>query len=297
MAKELKLPTLLVISDNPSIRFWVKKNLDEQFFIIQAGTRQEALQSLSARLDFIILDDAFEDCDPFDLSKEIRTLTQKNLIPLFLITGRLKKSFRDKAALFGVNDFLNSSLDLEEWQAKFAIGQRALSIREKTEGLSASIPVPQINGSSKSFKNQFVLNSQALHLLTMAKNEKKPVAILYVQVNDWVKITKQEEVKQEFSKFLQTFLQKQDVLLSSQEGNWILLLADKTTDAARKMAEEIRKIIQKKSFQATFLTLSMIISTVEASEKGFNKMIDSVVKSLKTHAQTDRIISIDQEPL
>jgi len=57
MAKQIKLPTLLVVTDNPSIRFWVKKHLDEQFFVISAENRREAIGAMNARLDFIILDE------------------------------------------------------------------------------------------------------------------------------------------------------------------------------------------------------------------------------------------------
>jgi PleD family two-component response regulator len=143
MSKQLKLPTLLVIADNPSIRFWVKKHLDDQFFILSAEGRQEALEALSARLDFIIIDAALEDCDALALCKELSQLTQKTPISILLVTGRLKKSFRDRALASGVTDFLSDQLDLDELETRIYEGLKAALIRQKTEDLGLSIQPPK----------------------------------------------------------------------------------------------------------------------------------------------------------
>jgi len=143
MSKPLKLPTLLVVADNPSIRFWVKKYLDGQFFILSAEKRQEALEALNARLDFIIVDSNLEECDALVLCKELSNLTQKYLVPILLVTGRLKKSFRDRAIESGVTDFLSDQLDLDELKMRIETGLKAAASRQKTEDLGLSIKVPK----------------------------------------------------------------------------------------------------------------------------------------------------------
>jgi PleD family two-component response regulator len=142
MSKQLKLPTLLVIADNPSIRFWVKNHLDPQFFVLSAETKQQALDALNANPDFIIIDAAFEECDPLDLCKTLSQFTKKQLIPILLITGKLKKSFRAQATEAGVNYFLSDQLDIEELQARLAEGLQAAAVRHKTETLGLSIKLP-----------------------------------------------------------------------------------------------------------------------------------------------------------
>ncbi len=143
MSKPIKLPTLLVIAENPSVRFWVKKHLDHQFFVIPAEKWQEALEALNARLDFIIIDSALEECNALELCKELSKRTQKNLVPILLITGRLKKSFRDRALESGVTDFLSDQLDLDELETRIATGLKAASIRQKTEDLGLLIKAPK----------------------------------------------------------------------------------------------------------------------------------------------------------
>ncbi len=160
MSKQIKLPTLLVVADNPSIRFWIKKHLDDQFFILGAETKQEALDALNARLDFIILDASLESCDALELCKELSNLTKKNLVPILLITGRLKKSFRDKALQCGVTDFLSDQLDVEELEFRIAEGNKAASMRQKTEDVGLGIQPPKLFGGSLKNKKVAKKNSK-----------------------------------------------------------------------------------------------------------------------------------------
>lgn len=139
MSKPITLPTLLIVTDNPSIRFWVKKQLNEEFFILNAESAQEALDALNARLDFIIVDAAFEKCAALDLCKQLSQLTQKWIVPILLVTGRLKKSFRDRAIEAGVTDFLSDQLDVEELKMRIAQGRKTASARQKTEDIALKL--------------------------------------------------------------------------------------------------------------------------------------------------------------
>lgn len=301
MSKQLKLPTLLVVADNPSIRFWVKKHLDERFFVLSAETQQQALQFLNTRLDFIIVDSDMEDCDALELCKMLSQMTQKYLVPILLITGRLKKSYRDQALQSGVTDFLSNQLDVEELETRIDAGLKAASARQKTEDVGLTFKLPQIPSNSTYLKNKFLLNDQALRLLAAAKEEKTPVALLLMRIDDFEKIENRQEIAPLFSEFVNQFLREKDLLIPASEGGFILLLSNTPTETARKVAEKLRANIQKHPFHTKNgtqnLTVSIVISSLEASAQGFNKMIDSAVKSLKAHSETNLIISIDPEDL
>ena len=130
---KIKLPTLLAITDNPSVRYWIKKHLDEEFFIIDATKKSSAIVAAqTASLDFIIVDSELEDCDPLELCGELRRIL-RTLTPILLITGRLKKSFREEALQAGVTSFLADQLDFEELQSRIEEGTKAASLRQKTE--------------------------------------------------------------------------------------------------------------------------------------------------------------------
>lgn len=137
MAKRLFLPTLLLVTNNPSIRHWIKKHLDDQFFILEAKEAPQVMEAIrTSPLDLILLDTELEGV--LDLCKEMRKALYRTLTPILLITGRLKKSFREKALEAGVTDFLSNQLDLEELQMRIAAAKRAQELREKTSGLSQS---------------------------------------------------------------------------------------------------------------------------------------------------------------
>ncbi len=293
MSKNLKLPTLLVASENPRVRFWIKKHLDDQFFIIGAENEQEARAALTSRLDFIIVDAAFENCDPFELCKDLRKMAP--LVPILLVTGRLKKNFRDKAHEAGVTDFLSDQLDVEELFIRIQSGLKTATVREKTEGLSFAIkglPKP----ANSSLKNKMVLNDQGLKVLAEAKKNKTPVALLFLQIDNFEKWENKEEIFHSLGKFIQDLLREKDVLIPSTDGRYILLLHNTSPESGKKVAERLREKIGTHPFSAIRkLTVTIAASSLEASEKGFQKMIDSAIKSLKTQSDTDLIISIDEE--
>ena len=77
------LPALLIITENPSIRFWVKKHLDNRFFILDATEKGEALTVvLDFPLNFIILEARWTQCaselgDENGPSRHLRRFTIK----------------------------------------------------------------------------------------------------------------------------------------------------------------------------------------------------------------------------
>lgn len=140
MSERLKLPTFLVVTENPTVRVWMKKHFDEQFFIVDASTESETLEKMrNTDFDFIVVDSAFEDCDALQLCKKIRQLS---ISPIFFITGRLKKSYRAAALKSGVTDFLQEDLDAKELKACIETAKQALETRTKTSGISSRISKP-----------------------------------------------------------------------------------------------------------------------------------------------------------
>lgn len=292
MGKKLKLPTLLIISENPQIRFWIKKHLDSRFFILNAETESEVWKALFSNLDFVIVDASLEDCDPLNLCLELRKKNQ--LVPILLITGRLKKTFLDKAHRAGVTDFLSNQLDLDELDAKIEVGLKTATAREKTEGLGAFIKgLPK--AVSNSLKHKMVLNDRGLKLLAESKTKGHPVSLLYLRIDNFAQWENPDEIYQSLGKFIQKLLRAKDVLIPSADGRYILLLHNTIPEAGKKVAERLREKINAYPFSAIRkMTVSIAVTSMEASEKGFKKMIDSAVKSLKMN-DANLIISLEEE--
>ncbi len=299
----LKLPTLLAVTDDAAVRFWVKKQLDEEFFIVDAPKKHSALSAAqTTSFDFIIVDSELEDCDALELCRELKQIL-RTLTPILLITGRLKRSYLDAAKEAGVTDFLNNQLDPEELRMRIQTIRKSHSLREKTQDISNALAPKSDDPSSGTLKNRVLIHNQAIHALKQAKKEGVPVAALMIRIDRFDELQNrigngmQQQVIKPFTDLTQPLLSSTDFLVPSSEGRLIILMKNKTPEQGRALAERIKNDLSRQSFQTEegplHLTVSIVVSSLEANEIEFNRMVDSSFKALKK-AQ-DLIISIDKE--
>lgn len=301
---KLKLPTLLAITDNPAVRFWIKKHLDEEFFIIDASKKHAALTvAHTTAFDFVIVDSEFEDCNAIDLARELNQIL-KTLTPILLITGRLKKSYLDAAKEAGVTDFLSNQLDPEELQTRIATIRKGHSLREKTQFASSALSQQKRDRSGTYLKNRVLVQSQALKILKEAKKEGVPITALILQIDHFDELQTRfenliaEKILIPLADLISRLLKKTDHLIPSTEGRFVILMTSATVENGRALAEKMKKEIHTQisipnESGPLHLTASIVVSSLEGTETDFNRMVDSSVKSLKK-AQ-DLIISIDTE--
>jgi PleD family two-component response regulator len=297
--ERFQLPTLLIVSDNPPVRYWLKKHLEKQFYIIDAAKKARALEVVQyTALDFIIVDSGFEDCDALELCRALR---QFNLLtPILLITGRLKKTYRESALDAGVTDFLFDQLDSEELETRIATGLKAAELRHKVAGLSGHIPIARPELSSEYFKNKFLLQTQALELLANAREHALPVTLVILRIDQYPKLVG-KEILLPFSELLNENITEKELLIPINDGQYILLLCQ-NLEGGKKTAVKIREKIQERHFDTEKgplrVTATFAISDLEDSNKSFNEMIDSAVKALKqADTVTNTILSIEKRSL
>jgi diguanylate cyclase (GGDEF)-like protein len=297
MTEKNKFPTLLLISDNPSIHHWIKKHLENRFFIIDAPTKQIAIEiAQSTALDFIILDSFFEDCDSLELASQLRQINLS--IPIFLMTGRLKKSFRDDALDSGVTDFLNDQLTVEELETRFAAGKKTAAMRKKTSEISFQIKSPEQTLAVDFFKNKLLLNQKALLLFDEVKKKKESITLLLVRIDHFDELPTREFLSP-LQERLNACLQAEDLLLSAPNGIFIILLPHTSIKDAHDIAEQLRKSVQQKPFDipkhSLNLTISIAVSPLEANESQYKKTVALANQALNEQQNaTNSIISIDK---
>lgn len=308
MAKAFQTPILLIIADNVSVIAWMKRSLSDQFFIIEATRRAQALSIVqNTPLDFIFLDSAFEDCDPFKLSKEIRKISQNQWTPIFLITGKLRKSYREKALDAGVSDFINSEFDIDEIETRIATEKKAASLREKTGEASSILKQTGKEFSKSYFKNKLLIHDQALRILTAAKIENIPLILLVLQIDHFDEFIKEEgfllseQILSQCSNILEDELKEPQLLIPSTNGKFFILLPNCTSEQGKVFAEHLQKVVQKSRFTSkkgySHLTLSIALSPLKATENSLNQMIEAASKALGEKISKSLIISLDQEIL
>jgi diguanylate cyclase (GGDEF)-like protein len=286
-----ELPTLLSVADNPSVRYWIRKQLEKEFFIIETSTKDGALlQARTTRLDFLIVDSLLEDCDSLVLCIELKKILL-TLTPILLITGRLKQSFLNEALEAGVTDFLSNRLDEEELQTKVASIRKGRSLRGKTKEASGTLMKKREFLPADFLKNRVALEGQALDLLKEANRSGTPVSSLLIKVDHSEEMG--DDTLSTLSNLIQKFIPKTDLLISATDGRFVVLLKGSTPFEGREIAEKLRKKISETPFSTAQPTVSIVVSSLAGTEKDFKQVVDSSFKALKK--TQDLIISVDEE--
>jgi diguanylate cyclase (GGDEF)-like protein len=290
----MRLPTLLIISDNPSIRYWVKKHLEDQYFVLEAVNRISALEAIrNSQLDFILIDSGLEGTDPLELTAEMKQIL-RTLTPILLITGRLKRSYLESALDAGVTDFLNDQLDPEELAMRIATGKKAHSLREKTSAFSTSITKKTANTSKDYLKNKVLLQDSALSLIQLAKENNIPLTALLVRIDRFDEIQKKmgDSLTEKILQLLKRILSPSDLIIPSTEERFIIILHNTTPEKAKGIVETISKQVN----QQLHVSVSTAVSTLGASETDFNRIVKASNQALKDAAAASNIIlSIEPE--
>ena len=291
----LKLPTLLAITESPLIRYWITKYLKDQFYIIDAHTEKKTLETIeNSRLDFVVLDATFEECEALELCKKIRRLDPHRSFPILLITGRLKKSYRDAALDSGVTDFLSDQLDSEELETRIAIAKKATQVRQTVSELSSDY-----------FKNRVLLHKQAILFLDTAKKKNTAVTMLVAQIDDFAEIqskyglTTADEILVSISDLLNKNIRQEHAVTPSTDGQFIALLTGANAAESEKIAELVQLKIKDHPFKTkqgpAKITASFAISKIETTESSFNKTINTASAALKqSTAKKNIIFSLNQ---
>jgi DNA-binding response OmpR family regulator len=249
----IELPTILAITDGPTVRYWIKSELGEKFFLIDAATEKKALETVqTSHLDFIILDDALSDCSALDLCRKIKEIEK---VPILLITGHLKKSYRDEALKAGVFDFLSDLLDSDELHRQIAAVKNAAGTRQKMKGISRFIPT-QTNGA-----NPLKLQSTAL----------------IAQIDDFESLPNSEGVIFAFGEYLRNHGY---AVNSAGPGQFIIFLNE---GDPRNIAEKLQRAIANHTFETKQgkLRLTASFAITKADARSLNKVIGAVKKTLK----------------
>lgn len=118
MSSIYSLPAILIVSKDPTKITFLKKNLKDNYHILEEHEGKEALKVVKTTiLDAIIIDSDLTDTSPFFLCVHMRSSSEA---PIFLITRNLKKKFLKMARSVGFTDFLNEPLDKSEVQQRLA---------------------------------------------------------------------------------------------------------------------------------------------------------------------------------
>ncbi len=109
-----KKPLILLVEDNDDFRFYLKDNLKDIFFIIEASNGREGWQrALAQHPDIIVSDISMPEMTGVELCKKLKNDKRTSHIPVVLLTALTGEDEQLKGLEIGANDYMTKPFNFE----------------------------------------------------------------------------------------------------------------------------------------------------------------------------------------
>ncbi|WPU97857.1 two-component regulator propeller domain-containing protein [Mucilaginibacter sp. cycad4] len=109
-----KKPVVLLVEDNDDFRFYLKDNLKDMFFLIEASNGREGWQkALSQHPDIIVSDISMPEMTGIELCKKLKNDKRTLHIPVVLLTALTGEAEQVKGLEIGANDYMTKPFNFE----------------------------------------------------------------------------------------------------------------------------------------------------------------------------------------
>jgi signal transduction histidine kinase/ligand-binding sensor domain-containing protein/DNA-binding response OmpR family regulator len=109
-----KKPVVLLVEDNDDFRFYLKDNLKDVFFLIEASNGREGWQkALSQHPDIIVSDISMPEMTGIELCKKLKKDVRTSHIPVVLLTALSGDEEQIKGLEIGANDYMTKPFNFE----------------------------------------------------------------------------------------------------------------------------------------------------------------------------------------
>lgn len=285
----MKLPNLLLVSDQVITAAWFKKHLKSLFYIFHEKTEYTAIERLKKeKIDFIIIDGNLMDLDPIYFLSELKKVIKGSLIPILFKKQNNHPSFQDLLRQAGVIDFLGDSLQEEELFSKIAASLKKGELQEKVSQVALELKRTSEKLPETLF-GKFLLPDKAIRGLAKAKQNNLPCSIAIITLTNIDDLHRRfgsgmEKLIQSVAKALFKYLRKTDYLISSKEGKFLLILPNTKDSKANALLQELEKKMKAHPLKTNKgpleLAFTFFITTLEA-EREFDKMIATAGRALQ----------------
>jgi two-component system cell cycle response regulator len=295
--KRKKLPTLLLVTDNPLVRAFfegVTAKLEDHSLII-VSSKLEALDYLDkSYISVVIIDEKTPNLDLTELCKAIRGLKEYHHTPVLVITGHLKKSFIRNLIKSGATDFLREPLEEDEFLARMEVAGEVMDTQAKMTSLSMRLS--STAPSNSTLENRIAVDDRANRIVGQALNEKTQLALLLLEMDQYPQIlnTRGENVAHaltlDFEDHLKKLIRKQDLMYNQGKGKFAVFLPKTSCKAAVFIAENIHEYLDSEIFSAGnirfTISVSIGVATLEksgAETKSAAVNLERLFESVKEH--------------
>ncbi len=133
LAEESNAQIMLIVEDNPDVRYFIRSNFDSVYKIYEAKNGQEGWDlAIKIIPDVIISDILMPDVDGYEFCKRIKKDERTSHIPVLLLTALHSKEHEIEGLSCGADDYITKPFDISILQTKVEnILQARRSLKEK----------------------------------------------------------------------------------------------------------------------------------------------------------------------
>ncbi|MGD2131865.1 MAG: PleD family two-component system response regulator [Maricaulaceae bacterium] len=289
---------ILVVDDPGRIGERLVERLSERHHPQLETDPRRAVAAARGPWDLIILDLKARSFDGLRLAARLRSDEATRRLPVLAIVDEADRDRLVRALDIGVNDVLSSPSDAQELDARV----RTLVKRKRyADYLRASLDhslemavTDQLTG----LHNRRYLNSQLTELISSAHGEGKSVAVIiadidhFKQINDAHGHDAGDVVLREFAGRLAINVRAIDAACRYGGEEFVVIMPDADLDAARSVAERIRRAVQDKPISAAKgveldVTVSLGVASLEPGDD-LNRLIKRADQALYAAKQRGR---------
>ncbi len=116
-----KLPKILVVDDDESIRKMLRMRLSGTYEIVETGDPEQAVAlALKHKPDAILMDLMMPVFSGFELCQSLHSLSYTSRIPIFVVTGEAAAKYREHCASLGARGYFHKPIDFEALKTALA---------------------------------------------------------------------------------------------------------------------------------------------------------------------------------
>ncbi len=153
-----KGPILLIVEDNPDLRFYLRSLFEAYYQIIEATDGQNGLEvAFETVPDIVVTDLMMPRLDGFSLCQQLKSDERTSHIPVILLTAKATLSDRLEGLELGADDYLQKPFSKDELliRVKNLLQQRA-TLHQKFSLTTPTQATTDITTASQKLDNQFM---------------------------------------------------------------------------------------------------------------------------------------------
>jgi len=174
-------PVVLLVEDNDDFRFYLKDNLKEMFFLIEASNGREGWQkALSQHPDIVVSDISMPEMTGIELCKKIKDDKRTSHIPVVLLTALTGEAEQLKGLEIGANDYMTKPFNFEILLSKI---KNILTLRDTYKRTYKKQLDVQLNGLPLQNEDEKLLKSIVEYIELNISNDSLSVKELSQKMN------------------------------------------------------------------------------------------------------------------